>query len=226
MKKTALILGSTGLTGSHLLEILLSGNAYGRVVSFVRKATGKSHPKLTEHIVDFDDPDTYRDLVLGDDLFCCLGTTIKKAGTQEAFARVDMEYPLNFADAAQKNGVEQYLIVSSIGANPESGNFYLRTKGRVEARLREKHFETTIVAEPSFLLGNRKEFRLGEKIGLYVMKVFSVFMIGRLRRYRAVESRQVAQSLYDAAQAGLKGYYILKSEQLKPGLNYSELKEN
>jgi len=226
MKKTALILGSTGLTGSHLLEILLNSEKYGKVVSFVRKATGAEHPKLTEYVVDFDNPDTYKDFVKGDDLFCCLGTTIKKAGSQEAFAKVDREYPLNFATIAKQNGVKQYLIVSSLGANSKSKNFYLRTKGQVEDLLREQFFETTIIAEPSFLLGDRKEFRLGEKIGKNVMKILSLFMVGKLKRYRAIESQQVAQSMYDAAQAALKGYYILKSEQLKSGLDYSQLKEN
>ena len=156
MSKTALILGSTGLTGSHLSDILLSGNYYDKVISFVRKATGTSHPKLTEHIVDFDNPDSYGDLVKGDDLYCCLGTTIKKAGTQEAFAKVDLEYPLNFARIAKQNGINQYLIVSSLGANPKSGNFYLRTKGQVEDGLRELGFAATVVVEPSFLLGDRK----------------------------------------------------------------------
>ena len=226
MNKTALIIGSTGLTGSHLLRILLASKHYGKVVSFVRKTTGTIHPKLTELVVDFDNSDTYKDLVMGDDLFCCLGTTIKKAGTQEAFARIDLIYPLNFAAIAKKNGVRQFLIVSSIGASSKSKNFYLRIKGQLEERLEQEHFETTVVVEPSFLLGDRKEFRLGEKIGLYAMKVLSVFMVGRLRRYRAVESQQVAQSMHDAAQAELKGYYVLKSEQLDPRFNYSELNRN
>lgn len=226
MKKTALLIGSTGLTGSLLLDILLAGEDYGKVVSFVRKATGISHPKLAEHVVDFDNAGTYKDFIGGDDFFCCMGTTIKKAGTQEAFARVDLQYPLDFARIAKQKGIKQYLIISSIGANPLSKNFYLRTKGQVEEGLKNLNFDTAIAVEPSFLTGERKEFRLGEKIGLYVMKVLSLFMVGKLRRYRSIEARQVARSMYDAAQAGLEGYYVLKSEQLRQDYNYSELKKN
>ncbi len=123
--KTALMIGSTGLIGSHLLELLLHSNDYEKVITFVKRDTGIKHPKLTQHIIDFDKPETYKDSIIGDDFFCTIGTTIKKAGSKAAFRKVDFEYPQQFASFATENKVKQFLIVSSLGADLNSGNFYL-----------------------------------------------------------------------------------------------------
>ena len=120
--KTALIIGGTGLVGSQLLNILLNSSDYEKVISFVKRDSGLKHPKLIQHIIDFDQPETYRELVKGDDFFCTIGTTIKKAGTQEAFRKVDFGYPQQFAKVASPNNVKQFLIVSSLGANSSSSN--------------------------------------------------------------------------------------------------------
>lgn len=127
--KTAILLGASGLVGGFLLDMLLDCGTYNHVLIFVRKPLGKEHPILTEYVIDFDDPQSYKDLVKGDDLFCCLGTTIKKAGSQAAFRKVDYEYPITFAEIAKENGIKQYLIITAIGANAQSSVFYTRTKG-------------------------------------------------------------------------------------------------
>ncbi|MFV0417534.1 MAG: NAD(P)H-binding protein [Dysgonomonas sp.] len=214
MTKTAIIIGSTGMTGTHLLKILLTSSVYDKVISFVRHSTKISHPKLIQHVVDFDQPESYQDLIEGSDMFCCLGTTIKKAGSQEAFEKVDLQYPLQFAKIAASKGIKQYSIISSIGANPQSSNFYLRTKGKCEEELRKLAFQSTSIFRPSLLIGNRKEFRLGEKVGKYAMKFFSVFFIGKIKKYKSIKSKNVAYAMYSIAQSNTVGYHIYESDKI------------
>lgn len=215
MTKTAIIVGSTGLTGTYLLKKLLSSEAYDKVISFVRRQTKISHPKLIQHVVDFDDTESYQDYVIGSDMFCCLGTTIKKAGSQEAFEKVDLVYPVEFAKIGAKNGIKQFSIISSIEANPESSNFYLRTKGKCEEQLRKIPFQSISIFRPSLLIGNRKEFRLSEKLGEYIMKIFSVFLIGRLKKYRPIGSKKVADAMFCIAQQNTVGYHVYESDKIE-----------
>lgn len=214
MNKTATIIGSTGMVGSLLLRVLLSGNAYDRVIIFVRNKVKASHPKLIQHVVDFDSPETYQDLIEEGDMYCCLGTTIKKAKTQEAFEKVDLTYPIEFAKAGVAKGIKQFLIVSSLGADPQSGNFYLRTKGRCEEALRVQAFKSISIFRPSLLLGRRKEFRLGEKLLTIFMGIISVFMIGPLRKYRAIRAKKVAYAMYAIARRGTVGFHAYESDEI------------
>lgn len=214
MTKTAIIIGSTVMTGSHLLKILLTSGIYEKVISLVRHSTKISHPRLIQHVVNFDQPESYQDLIEGNDMFCCLGTTIKKAGSQEAFEKVDLKYPIQFAKIAASKGVKQYSIISSIGANPKSNNFYLRTKGKCEEELRKLAFQSISIFRPSLLLGNRKEFRLGEKIGEYTMKLFSIFFLGKIKKYKPVKSKNVAYAMYSIAQSNTVGYHIYESDEI------------
>lgn len=213
--KTALIIGSTGLIGSHLLELLLASNDYEKVITFVRSASEIKHPKLTQHIVDFDKIETYKDLVQGDDFFCTIGTTIKTAGSKEAFRKVDFEYPSQFAALAAQNKVKQFLIISSLGADVNSGNFYLKTKGEMEEFLKNSSFESVSVVQPSLLLGDRTEFRMAEKVGVFFMKVFSFLFLGKLKKYKPIESTVVAKALLKIAQRNNKGYKIYESDAIQ-----------
>jgi uncharacterized protein YbjT (DUF2867 family) len=213
--KTALVIGSTGLIGSQLVDILLESEHYQKVIIFVKRESGKSHPKLEQHIINFDAPETYQHLVKGDNLFCTIGTTIKKAGSQSAFRKVDYEYPIAFSKIAKTNNIKQFLIVSSLGANKDSNNFYLKTKGEMEAELAKANFETTVIVRPSLLLGQRSEFRLGEKIGGFLSKGFSFLLLGSLKKYRPIESYTVAKALYRLAQSNVKGYTIYESDELQ-----------
>jgi uncharacterized protein YbjT (DUF2867 family) len=213
--KTALMIGSTGLIGSHLLELLLDSNNYEKVITFVKRDTGIKHPKLIQHIIDFDKPETYKDFITGDDFFCTIGTTIKKAGSKESFRKVDFEYPRQFASFAIQNKVKQFLIISSLGADANSGNFYLKTKGEIEAFLRDSGFESVSVLQPSLLLGNRTEFRLGEKIGAFFMKAFSFIFLGKLKKYKPIESNAVAKALLKVAQKNDKGFKKYESDTIQ-----------
>lgn len=213
--KTALLIGSTGLIGSQLLQLLLESKEYEKVITFVKRDTGINHPKLTQHCIDFDKPETYKELVIGDDFFCTIGTTINKAGTKEAFRRVDFEYPKQFATFALQNKVKQFLIISSLGADATSSNFYLKTKGEMEDFLKNCNFESVAVLQPSLLLGNRTEFRFGEKIGAFFMKTFSFLLIGNLKKYKAIESKTVAKALVTIAQQNNRGFTVYESDKIQ-----------
>lgn len=210
--KTAIVLGATGLTGSYLVGILLKSSEYGNIIVFVRKELNIKNRKLTQYIIDFENIDYYQDLIRCDDMFCCLGTTIKKAGSQENFKKVDYDYPVHFANIAKQNGTVHFLMISSIGGNAKSSNFYLRTKGEVEEVIKEIQFESTSIFRPSILVGDRKEFRLGEKIGTFFARIMSVFMIGKLRKYRPVKATQVARAMYRVAQSQKSGATVYESD--------------
>lgn len=212
MKKSAIIFGSTGLIGSSVLQQLLKDDRYGEIKIFVRKATGIKHPKVDEFIIDFEKLDDYRDLIKGDDLFCCLGTTIKVAGSEAAFRRVDYEWVRWCAVCAYENHVKNFIVISSLGANADSKNFYLKTKGEMEKAVSAFNFDKTVILRPSMLLGDRKEFRLGELIGKFFMILFSVFIP---KRYKAVESEDVAAAMIKAANDEVKGDLVLENEVIR-----------
>jgi uncharacterized protein YbjT (DUF2867 family) len=208
--KTALLLGATGLVGSHLLEQLLHDPRYGAVVALVRRPLDRQHPKLRQEIIDFDQPDPTK--IAGDDLFCALGTTLRKAGSKEAQYRIDCTYPYEIGRIARANGVRQYLLVSSVGADAHSSNFYLKTKGDLEEKIRALGFDAFVSARPSFLLGARNEFRLGERIGIALATAFA-FLIPK--KYRGIPADQVAAALIKLANAGRSGAHFVESDRLQ-----------
>lgn len=208
--KTALVVGATGLIGNLLTHHLVESAAYDRVKVLVRRSLNWQHPQLQEVLVDFDQLNGL--LVQGDDIFCCLGTTIKQAGSQAAFHKVDYEYPLAIAKAGLSNGARQFLLVSSMGANPQSAFFYNRVKGDVERDLIALNYPTLLVLRPSLLLGDRTESRLGERIGKHVMQFFSPVLPAR---YRPIEANTVAKAMLRLAQQGLTGPHVFESDQLQ-----------
>lgn len=213
--KTALIIGSTGLIGSQLLEILLRSTEYSKVITFVKRDSGIQHPKLKQYLIDFDNPQDYEKLILGDDFFCTIGTTIKNAGSQEDFKKVDFDYPETFATIAMQNKIKQFLIISSIGADANSGNFYLKTKGEIQDFLKACNFKSVSVLQPSLLIGNRKEFRLGEKIGAFFTNLFSFAFVGNIRKYKPIQSEAVAKAMFDIAQKNKPGFNIYESDLIQ-----------
>jgi Predicted nucleoside-diphosphate-sugar epimerases len=212
MSKKAILLGASGLVGGQLLRQLLESGHYDQVVSLARRALPLEHPKLVQKQLDFDHPD--QSLVVGDDLFCALGTTLRKAGSKEAQYRIDCLYPIEVGNIARQNGVRRFLLVSSVGANPDTSNFYLRTKGELEEKIKKLDFECFVSARPSFLLGDRTEFRLGEKIGILLAKLFAPLIP---RRYRGVQAAVVAKALIHAANDGRSGSWVLENEALDVG---------
>jgi len=196
MSKTAVVFGANGLIGSQLLPLLFADADYSEVKVFVRRSLGIVNSKLEEVITDFSDLDALRSQVNGDVVFCCLGTTIKTAGSEKAFRRVDFELVRWSAVAAHENGTKRFLVVSSMGANADSNNFYLRTKGEMEKAVSALNFEKCIIVRPSMLLGPRKEFRMGEKVGQFFMLAFGLFIPAR---YKAIQALAVAKALQSTA---------------------------
>lgn len=184
MAKTAIIIGASGLVGNELLHLLLADNHFEKVKIFVRKPLAINHPKLEQHAIDFDLIYKSTNLVKGDIVFCCLGTTIKTAGSKEEFKKVDYAYPFAFAKIAKQNGIEKFLIISSLGADKSASNFYLKVKGDIENALEQLKFKSLVILRPSMLLGNRTEFRLGETIGKVVMKAISFLFVGNLKNVK------------------------------------------
>jgi len=177
--RTAIVFGITGLIGKSLFEELCNSDRYSVIKIFVRSKTEYSrNNKIEEHIIDFNNLTEYSDLIKGDDLFICLGTTIKKAGSIKKMEEIDRDLPIKISSIASANKVEKMAIVSSIGANPDSSNSYLRIKGEMERGISDMNFKTLAIVRPSILLGDRKEKRIGEEIGKAMIIIFGVILFG------------------------------------------------
>jgi len=185
--RSAVVLGASGLVGGELLDRLLGAPEWGRVVAVGRRALAREHPKLAQRVVDFERLAEAADAFAVDDVFCCLGTTIRQAGSQAAFRRVDHDYPLEAARLALNRGAEQYLLVSAIGADAGARVFYNRVKGEVERDVAALALPRVVIVRPSLLLGERAEFRLGERVAAVGMRVAAPLLVGALREYRAGE---------------------------------------
>ena len=214
MNSSALILGSTGLVGSHLLTLLLESPHYAEVRALVRRPSGRVHPKLTEHTVDFDELAEVDEVVRGNDVFCCLGTTIKAAGSQEAFRKVDHTYIVESAGLALRNGASRFFIVSSLGADPRSAFFYNRVKGETDRDVARMPFMCVGILRPSLLLGERAEARRGERIGTAVLKAASVAMVGPLRKLRPIQAADVAAGMLFLSRTNFTGLRIVESDEI------------
>ena len=214
-KRNALIAGASGLVGNSLLKQLLTDDLYENVVVIVRKPLEFKHPKLTQLLVDFDLLDTFEAGMPVDDVFCALGTTIKTAGSQEAFYKVDFTYVVNLGKWCEHNAVQRFLIVSAMGASAKSGIFYNRVKGEMEAAVRQLHIPQVQVFRPSLLMGNRNEKRGGEKIAQVVMGALGFLFVGPLLKYKAIHADVVAGAMINAAKSGVNGFTVYESGQMQ-----------
>ncbi len=212
--KTAIIAGASGLIGKQLLYNLIEAGEYETVIALVRKELPVASPKLKQVITNFDDLTTVRQFLKADDVFCCLGTTIKKAGSQAEFRKVDYKYCCQLAKETHQQGSQNFYLISALGANPLSTIFYNRVKGETEEAIKHMAFNSLYIFRPSLLLGDRKEFRLGEKIAQLVMKPFSVFMLGSLKKYKPIEASVIAKTMYKVAQKNAKGVIVIENEAI------------
>ena len=206
--RTALIVGATGLVGSELLDLLLRSDTYKQVTVLGRKPLKHNHPKLVQHVINFDELDPYEEACAVDDVYCCLGTTIKQAGSQEAFKKVDYEYPLAIAKLAKKKGAKQFALISAIGADPHSRIFYSRVKGEIEESLKELEFPALHIYRPSLLLGKRQDFRLGERIGVITFPVLSLILPAAFNKYKPIQAKDVAYAMYQKTLQDQRGTHI------------------
>lgn len=194
-KKTAIVFGASGLTGSFVLKQLVQDERYEKIKVFTRSALEVKSDKIDLIDTGLDELEKHEDEIRGNDVFCCLGTTIKKAGSRENFRKVDLEYPVRIAAAASRNQVPDFLVISSIGADPGSSNFYLRTKGEMEKEVQEYTFKKIVILRPSMLLGKRREFRLLEEAAKLIMLPLNFLLVGKLRKYRAIDAERVATAM-------------------------------
>lgn len=212
--KTALVIGATGMVGKSLVKQLLGDPRFSEVVIFVRRPSGFSSPKLIEHLIDFDMPEKWQHLVKGDVLFSTLGTTRKKAGSKEAQYQVDHGYQFQFAAAAARNGVPDYVLVSSLGASEDSFFFYSRMKGELERDVKALDFWKIVILQPAQLDGNRQEQRIGEEVGLRVMRGLN--RLGLFKKLKPIMDTQVADAMINAAFLERSGVSTFKGSQLFP----------
>lgn len=194
-KRVALVFGASGLVGSELVKELVTDVSYSSIEVFLRKPMVLKSPKIKEHIIDFDHLEEFSQLMIGDDLFICLGTTIRKAGSVKKVEEIDRDLPVRIAQLAFANGVKRIAVVSSMGANTSSGNYYLRIKGEMEEGIRNIPFDQIVIARPSMLFGSRSEFRFGEIIGKVFMRAIGFLLIGKARKYRGIEGQAVAVAM-------------------------------
>jgi uncharacterized protein YbjT (DUF2867 family) len=210
---TALIAGATGLVGRHCLRALLDGGSYERVIALTRRSLSEQHPRLVQMTVDFEKLEDI-DPFPAADVFCALGSTIARAGSQHAFLRVDFDYPRMLAERSVAAGAKQFVLVSSVGADPQSRNFYLRVKAQVEKAVSALPFESVHILRPSFLIGKREETRLGEAIGGAVSRALQFALIGKLRQYRPIEAAAVARAMVSAVREGPPGRHIYHYDEI------------
>lgn len=207
--RTALLAGASGQVGGFLLAQLLACTEYDKVISVGRRKTGISHPKLEEIIIDFEKPETLN--IPADDVYCCLGTTIKKAGSQEQFKKVDYGYPVALATHTLAAGASSFMIVSSMGTDINSRIFYSRVKGEMEAVISQMAFQKMGIFRPSMLFGPRSEFRLGELMGKALMQAFAwIIPI----KYKGVQASQVAKAMLHFALSDKTGVHIVENPEI------------
>jgi uncharacterized protein YbjT (DUF2867 family) len=210
MNLSATLIGASGLIGGYLLQLLLSDDDYSIIKIAVRKSLNIQHHKLTEYIIDFNDNDAIDKIIAGSDVvFCSVGTTQTKVkGDKAAYRKVDYDIPVTAAIAANQHHATHFILVSAIGANVKSNNFYLQLKGEVEDKITGMSSIKSIwVMQPSLLLGSRNEKRLGEKIGQLLMPLFSFLMIGSLKKYRPIHAIDVAKAMLTAGKSKQEGFY-------------------
>ncbi|SFD69222.1 oxidoreductase [Spirosoma endophyticum] len=208
--KTALVLGASGLIGNLLTHRLVDSPIYSNVKVLVRKSLSWQHPRLQEVQFDFDHPNGL--LAQADDIFCCLGTTIKKAGSRENFRKVDYQYPMDIARLGLTNGAQQFAIVTAMGANPASSIFYNRVKGEVERDLAALNYPTLLIFRPSLLFGDRSENRFTERIASGVMRLFSPLIPAK---YKGIDADKVANAILLTMQQELTGKHVFESDVLQ-----------
>jgi uncharacterized protein YbjT (DUF2867 family) len=212
--KTALIIGASGMVGEQCLKLLLASSAYSKVIALTRSTLTLTGAKLQNLVIDFGQLEKYRSQIMADDIFCAIGTTIGKAGSQPAFKHVDFEIPLQVATIAKGNGAKKFMLVSSMGANAKSPVFYSRTKGELEQSLMKLNYQSLLIFRPSILLGDRKEKRTGEEIGRFVAEKLSFVFNGPLKKYRGINVSIVAEAMLKGAAADLKGCHIIENDKI------------
>ncbi|MCB2409636.1 NAD-dependent epimerase/dehydratase family protein [Hymenobacter lucidus] len=214
LQKTALIAGASGLIGSQLLPLLLASDRYAKVITVGRRPVPIMHPKLEQRVLNLDQLEQHRMSLIADDVFCCLGTTMRQAGSKEAFYKVDYLYVVKLAALTAANFAAQFMVVSSMGADAGSRFYYNHVKGEMEQAIRQTPFRAIHIFRPSLLLGDRAEKRTGEQFGAVLLRVLNPVLVGPLRKYRAVAAATVARAMLRAAEDDGGGILVHLSDEI------------
>jgi uncharacterized protein YbjT (DUF2867 family) len=215
MANKAVIAGASGLVGSELLSILLQSTQYDEVLILVRKELPVQHKKLVQLIVDFDNLDQHQQVINGHVIFCCLGSTKSKTPNLLIYRKIDHDYPVKLAQIAVKNKMPHFHLVSAIGADSKSGNFYTKIKGETENDVQAAGIRSLHIYQPSLLTGNRKEHRLAERIAINIMKVIDPLLIGGLQKYRSIAAATVAMAMFKQSLNQEEGVFVHPSDHIK-----------
>lgn len=212
MDRKAVVIGATGVVGREVVKELIERSEVSEIVTFTRREVDFGSTKVINYVINFDEITNYSDLVSGEYFFSCLGTTKSQAGNIKKQRIVDVDYQLEFAKIAQKNGVHHYSLISSPGANPESSNDYLKMKGELDEEVRKLDFASISLFKPSLIVGERSDFRLGEKVGIAASKLID--HLPGLRKYRSITGAQIARKMVFEAMKVKSGKYTFKLDEL------------
>jgi len=202
--KTALIFGSSGLIGSKLLELIIESNNYNKIKLFVRSDPIITNSKLEIIKTDFNNINFYKDSIVCDDCFFCIGTTRKNTPNMKEYIKTEYELPVEVAKIAKSNSVNSFIYISSLGASPNASGLYLKSKGQTEQELIKLNLPKLSIIRPSILLGNRKENRVGEKIGIFAMRTLSPLFLGKAEKYKPIKVENVAKAMLTIANSNFK----------------------
>lgn len=214
MPKTAIILGATGLTGSFLLKRLVADKHYEKIILFSRSATPVKSEKIEEHLIDLFQLGKHRDKFKADVVFCCVGSTQKKTPNNEIYRKIDYGIPVTAAKLCKENNIENFLVISAMGANSKSRFFYNRTKGEMEKAVLQEEIRNTYIFQPSLIAGKREEKRPFEFLGKQIMKFANVLMFGPLKKYQSIAPEIIAKAMHEVAQNGYEKIKI-ESDEIK-----------
>lgn len=215
--KTALLVGASGMVGRFCLARLLASEHYTQVIVLARSSLGIEHAKLVEHLVDFEQLDEHKERFIAEDVFCCLGTTLKTAGSTAAFRKVDLDYPLAVATLAKSQGAKRMFLLTALSSTEKSMFFYNRVKGEVQRKIAELGFDTYHIFQPSMLLGKRRasDKRFGERFAQALFKVVDPLLVGSWRKYRGIEAQAVGEVMVKIAEQAPDGVCYIESDEIQ-----------
>ena len=217
--KTALVFGSSGLVGSHLVRLMNKNSIYKKIKLFVRSTSEIKTSKIEIINTDFNNLSNHKEDINGDDCFFCVGTTKKKTPDKDEYRRIEYDIPVEIAKIAKSNSINSFFYVSSGFADPKSSSAYLKNKGQVEEELIKLNFSILGIMRPSFLVGNRKEKRPGEEVGIFFFKIFSPLLLGPLKKMRPIQSEKVAKVMIKVANENLEKTIFESNEIAELALN-------
>ena len=217
--RVALLFGSSGLIGGHLLNQLIKDNNYSKIKLFVRLAPEISDPKIEIIKTDFNNLQNHKEDIMGDDCFVCIGTTKQNSPDRDEYRRVELEVPKEIAKIAKSNLVNSFIFVSTLYANPKSSGDYVKFKGLVEEELKRLNFPKLAIMRPSFLMGDRKEKRASEKIGIFVFKLLSPLLLGPLKKIKPIHSEIVARAMIVVVKRDIQKIIFESNEIVKTSKN-------